>query len=133
MWDQEKKHRAKFEELIQKHRVRPTAMLPMWNAAGFILGASTALMGEKAAMACTVAVETVIVEHYNDQLRTLMDIGENETNKELLETIKKFRDEEQEHHDTGIDHGAEQAPFYKALTNVIKIGCKTAIAISKVV
>ena len=108
-------------------------MLPMWNAAGFILGASTALMGEKAAMACTVAVETVIVEHYNDQLRTLMDIGENETNKELLETIKKFRDEEQEHHDTGIDHGAEQAPFYKALTNVIKIGCKTAIAISKVV
>lgn len=33
----------------------------------------TALMGEKAAMACTVAVETVIVEHYNEQLRQIMD------------------------------------------------------------
>lgn len=88
-------------------------------------------MGEKAAMACTVAVESVIVDHYNDQLRSLM--ADPESNKELLEVIKKFRDEEQEHHDCGIDNGAEQAPFYKGLTEVIKVGCKTAIAISKVV
>lgn len=133
MWEQEKIHRAKFEELIQKYRVRPTAMLPIWNVAGFLLGAGTAMLGEKAAMACTVAVETVIVEHYNDQLRVLLeDLNKNENN-ELMETIKKFRDEEQEHHDTGIDYGAEQAPLYQALTNVIKAGCKTAIAISKVV
>ncbi|KAG7203227.1 hypothetical protein KM043_010329 [Ampulex compressa] len=132
MWDQEKRHRATFEELIRKHRVRPTALTPVWNIAGFVLGAGTALMGQKAAMACTVAVETVIVEHYNDQLRTLMENHEN-IDADILETIKKFRDEEQEHHDTGIDHGAEQAPFYQALTNVIKFGCKTAISISKVV
>ncbi|XP_039310259.1 5-demethoxyubiquinone hydroxylase, mitochondrial [Solenopsis invicta] len=131
MWDQEKRHRAKFEELIRKYRVRPTVLTPLWNIAGFALGAGTALMGKKAAMACTVAVETVIVEHYNDQLRMLMT-SEN-VDKEILETIKKFRDEEQEHHDTGIDHGAEQAPFYQALTNVIKFGCKTAISISKVI
>lgn len=131
MWDQEKGHRAKFEELIRKHRVRPTVMTPIWNVAGFVIGAGSALMGDKAAMACTVAVETVIVDHYNDQLRTLMN--DPEANKELLETITKFRDEEQEHHDTGIDHGAEQAPFYKAFSEAIKIGCKAAIAISKVV
>lgn len=82
-------------------------------------------------MACTVAVETVIVEHYNDQLRTLME--DPNANKELLDTIKRFRDDEQEHHDTGIDHGAEQAPFYKFYTEVIKFGCKTAISISKVI
>lgn len=131
MWDQEKGHRAKFEQLIQKHRVRPTIMTPIWSVAGFILGAGTALMGDKAAMACTVAVETVIVDHYNDQLRTLMENPEE--NKELLETIKKFRDEEQEHHDCGIHHGAEQAPFYQTMTDVIKAGCKGAIAISKVI
>ncbi|XP_030761860.1 5-demethoxyubiquinone hydroxylase, mitochondrial [Sitophilus oryzae] len=131
MWDQEKGHRAKFEELIKKHRVRPTVMTPIWNVAGFMLGAGTALLGEKAAMACTVAVETVIVEHYNDQLRTLLE--NPETNKELMEVITKFRDEEQEHHDTGIDHGAEQAPYYKLLSDIIKTGCKTAIAISKVI
>lgn len=106
-------------------------MLPLWNAAGFVLGAGTALLGEKAAMACTVAVETVIVDHYNEQLRILMESGE--VNQELMDTIQKFRDEEQEHHDVGLEHGAEQAPFYDALTNVIKVGCKTAIAISKVI
>lgn len=132
MWDQEKKHRAKFEELIRKYRVRPTVLTPVWNVAGFVLGAGTALMGEKAAMACTVAVETVITEHYNDQLRALMESDEK-VDEEVLETIKKFRDEEQEHHDTGIEHGAEQAPFYQALTNIIKCGCKTAISISKIV
>ncbi|XP_020282551.1 5-demethoxyubiquinone hydroxylase, mitochondrial [Pseudomyrmex gracilis] len=131
MWDQEKRHRAKFEEFICKYRVRPTVLIPLWNVVGFALGAGTAFMGEKAAMACTVAVETVIVEHYNDQLRMLME-NEN-VDDEILETIKKFRDEEQEHYDTGIDHGAEQAPFYQALTNVIKFGCKTAISISKVI
>ncbi|KAI8123161.1 mitochondrial, 5-demethoxyubiquinone hydroxylase [Lucilia cuprina] len=129
MWEQEKEHRRQFEGLIRKHRVRPTVMTPLWNVAGFVLGAGTALMGEKAAMACTVAVETVIVEHYNEQLRQIMDSPNPD--KELLKTITKFRDEEQEHHDTGIDCGAEQAPFYKAMTEVIKLGCKTAIAISK--
>lgn len=131
MWDQEKGHRAKFEELIRKHRVRPTVMTPIWHVAGYALGVGSALLGEKAAMACTVAVETVIVDHYNDQLRTLM--SDPDANKELLETITRFRDEEQEHHDTGIDHGAEQAPFYKAFSEAIKFGCKTAIAISKVI
>lgn len=132
MWDQEKKHRAKFEELIRKYRVRPTVLTPLWNVAGYVLGAGTALMGEKAAMACTVAVETVITEHYNDQLRSLME-NDEKIDKEILETIKKFRDEEQEHHDIGLDHGAEQAPFYQALTNIIKYGCKTAISVSKVI
>ncbi|XP_067001699.1 5-demethoxyubiquinone hydroxylase, mitochondrial isoform X2 [Anabrus simplex] len=131
MWDQEKEHKAKFEELINKYRVRPTALIPVWNVAGFMLGAGTALLGSKAAMACTVAVESVIVEHYNDQLRTLM--ADPDANKELMEIIQKFRDDEQEHHDKGIDHGAEEAPLYQTLTEVIKLGCKAAIAISKVV
>lgn len=129
MWDQEKIHKAGMEDLIRKHRVRPTVMLPLWNVAGFMLGATTAMMGEKAAMACTVAVESVIIEHYNDQLRQLMD--QPNPDKEILALITKYRDEEQEHHDCGLEHGAEQAPFYKALTNVIKIGCKTAIKISE--
>lgn len=129
MWDQEKMHKAGMEDLIRKHRVRPTVMLPLWNVAGFMLGAGTAMMGEKAAMACTVAVESVIIEHYNDQLRQLMD--QPNPDKEILALITKYRDEEQEHHDCGLEHGAEQAPFYKALTNVIKIGCKTAIKISE--
>jgi len=92
----------------------------------------TALLGEKAAMACTVAVESSITDHYNAQIRELMKSTENfEDNKELLEYIKKFRDEEQEHHDIGIAHDAEQTPGYTLLTNTIKAGCKAAIWLSE--
>ena len=94
--------------------------------AGFALGASTALMGEKAAMACTVAVEKVIGEHYQEQLELLGD-----DHKDLKKTISKFRDDELEHHDIGIEHDAESAPGYKIMSKVIELGCKTAIAISK--
>ena len=81
-------------------------------------------------MACTVAVESVITDHYNSQLRELIALGEEE-NKELIEVIKKFRDEEMEHHDTGLDHDAELAPAYNVLSNVIKTGCKAAVWISE--
>ena len=126
MADQEQEHIDKFNELILEHRVRPTALLPLWNVAGFALGASTALMGEKAAMACTVAVEKVIGEHYQEQLNLLGD-----DHKDLKKTISKFRDDELEHHDIGIEHDAENAPGYKVMSKVIEFGCKTAIAISK--
>ena len=126
MADQEQEHIEKFNELIIEKRVRPTALLPLWNVAGFALGAGTALMGEKAAMACTVAVEKVIGEHYREQQELLEDDEE-----ELRKTIAKFEKDELEHHDIGLEHDAEKAPGYKVMTKVIEIGCKTAIAISK--
>ena len=126
MADQEQEHIQKFEELIVKNRVRPTALIPFWNVAGYALGVSTALLGEKAAMACTVAVETVIGNHYGEQLSLLED-----DQKELKKTIKKFKADELEHHDIGIAHDAEKTPGYKVLSKVIELGCKTAIEISK--
>lgn len=126
MADQEQEHIEKFNELLIEKRVRPTALLPVWNIAGFALGAGTALMGEKAAMACTVAVEKVIGEHYREQQNLLED-----DEKELKKTIAKFEKDELEHHDIGLEHDAESAPGYKVMTKVIEIGCKAAIAISK--
>ena len=126
MADQEQEHIEKFNELLIEKRVRPTALLPVWNIAGFALGAGTALMGEKAAMACTVAVEKVIGEHYREQQELLED-----DEKELKKTIAKFEKDELEHHDIGLEHDAENAPGYKVMTKVIEIGCKAAITISK--
>ena len=37
-------------------QVRPTVLIPVWKLAGFTLGAGCSLLGEKGAMACTVAV-----------------------------------------------------------------------------
>ena len=126
MADQEQEHIETFERLIVNHRVRPTALLPLWNIAGFALGASTAIMGEKAAMACTVAVERVIGEHYKKQSKLLKD-----DQKKLRSKIKKFEKDELEHHDIGIAHDAEKTPGYSILSRFISLGCKAAIAISK--
>jgi len=126
MADQEQEHIDKFKELIIKERVRPTALLPLWNIAGYALGVGTAIMGEKAAMACTVAVEKVIGDHYEEQTKLLKD-----DQKKLKITIKKFAADELEHHDIGIAHDAESTPGYKFLTKIIEVGCKTAIAVSK--
>ncbi len=126
MKEQEQVHLDTFSRLIAKRRVRPTALLPIWNVAGFALGVVTAAMGEKAAMACTVAVEETIDAHYQAQIT---ELGPDE--QELSATIETFRQEELEHRDIGIENGAEQAPAYRLLTQVIKAGCKAAIAISE--
>ena len=126
MADQEQEHIETFEKLIVQHRVRPTALLPLWNIAGFALGASTALMGEKAAMACTVAVEKVIGDHYKEQAYLLA-----KDQKKLKSTIKRFEKDELEHHDIGIAHDAKKAPGYNFLSKVISIGCRAAITVSK--
>ena len=126
MADQEQEHIEAFEKLVLNHRVRPTALLPVWNVAGYFLGAATAMMGEKAAMACTVAVEKVIGEHYHKQISLL-----EEDHKKLKATLKKFAQDELEHHDIGIAHNAEKTPGYSILTKFIEMGCKTAIEVSK--
>ncbi|XP_053413539.1 5-demethoxyubiquinone hydroxylase, mitochondrial isoform X1 [Nycticebus coucang] len=130
MWDQEKDHLKKFNELMVTFRVRPTVLMPFWNVLGFVLGAGTALLGKEGAMACTVAVEESIAHHYNNQIRTLME-EDPEKYEELLQVIKKFRDEELEHHDIGLDHDAELAPAYAVLKSVIQAGCRAAIYVSE--
>ena len=126
MQAQEQKHLDIFNGLVASRRVRPTALLPFWHLAGFALGAVTAALGEKAAMACTVAVEETIEAHYAAQIEALPD-----SESELRETLKSFRDEEMEHRAIGLAHGAEQAPGYRLLTGVIKTGCRVAIALSE--
>ncbi len=129
MKSQETVHKETFEKLIASRRVRPTALLPIWHVAGFALGAATAAMGTRAAMACTVAVEEAIDEHYAEQAASL-EGGEEE---ELRETIEIFRLEELEHRDIGLANEAELTPGYRMLSRVIKLGCKVAIAVSEVV
>lgn len=123
---QEDMHLQTFVGLIGERRVRPTALLPLWNVAGFALGAVTAAMGSRAAMACTVAVEEAIDEHYQAQAEQL---GEDES--ALKATIERFRADELEHLDIGLENEAEQAPAYRLMSRVIKAGCKVAIAVSE--
>jgi ubiquinone biosynthesis monooxygenase Coq7 len=123
---QEDVHLDTFTKMASERRVRPTALMPIWHVAGFALGAGTALLGEKAAMACTVAVEETIDEHYQAQIEKL---GDDE--KDLRETCSKFREEELEHRDIGYEHGAENAIAYPLLSRAIKFGTKLAINLSE--
>jgi len=126
MRDQEQEHLDTFNRLVRDRRVRPTALTPVWHVMGFALGAGTALIGEKAAMACTVAVEEAIDGHYKAQAERL---GDEEA--ELRETLLRFRDEELEHRDIGLRNGAEQAPAYPLLSSAIKGGARLAIWVSE--
>ncbi len=126
MHEQELAHLETFDRLIAERRVRPTLLQPVWHVAGFALGAATALLGEKAAMACTVAVEEVIDEHYAGQSERL---GEDEA--ELKKTIEDFRADELEHRDIGLEHDAEGAPAYPVLSGAIKTGSRLAIWLSE--
>ena len=121
----EERHLKTFDRLVTERKVRPTALGPVWRIAGFALGASTALMGEKAAMACTAAVEEVIDEHYASQLTRLGG------DAELKQTVEGFRGEEIAHRDEALAHGAEQAPGYRLLSDAIKSGCRLAIKLSE--
>ncbi len=122
MYEQELEHLRTFEKLMVERRARPSALYPVWHLAGYALGAATALLGPKAAMACTVAVEEVIDQHYREQAEKL---GADEA--PLRTTIETFRTDEQHHRDSGLAHGAEQAPAYPLLTAAIKAGSRLAI------
>ena len=123
---QEERHLARFDKLMAERRVRPTALQPLWNVAGFALGAATALMSEKAALACTDAVETEIDRHYGQQLDRLGD-----DDPELASDIREFRADELEHRDIAREAGATQAIGYPLLTAAIRAGCRVAIELSK--
>jgi len=125
MAEQEQRHLERFERLVNERRVRPTALSPVWDVAGFALGAATALLGTRAAMACTAAVEEVIDQHYAGQLKRL------DADPELKNAVAKFRDDEIAHREEALAHGAEQAPAYRLLSEGIKAGCRLAIRLSE--
>lgn len=122
----EQRHLDTFSRLMRSRRVRPTALAPVWHVAGYALGAATALMGPKAAMACTAAVEEAIDEHYAAQVSAL-----GNTDPELAGIIAEFRQDEIAHRDTAIAHGAQSAPGYALMRGVLKTGCRAAIWLSE--
>ena len=131
MYQQELRHLSKFEHLLPARKARPTFLYPLWNVAGFALGAITAAMGAKATMACTIAIEEVIDEHYAKQAEMLSYSPEAETESELRDTIEQFRKEEIEHRDIGIKEGGQNVPAYPILSHTIKFGSRIAIWLSE--
>ncbi len=128
MMEQEQEHLDTFDALLNDYRVRPSFFDPLWGAAGFVLGATTAAMGPKAAMACTIAVEEVIGEHYAHQVAHLKAESRE---PELTRTLERFRDEELEHRDIAIEHDGRDATGYPVLRQIIQTGCRVAIKIAE--
>ncbi|HKF74199.1 MAG TPA: demethoxyubiquinone hydroxylase family protein [Stellaceae bacterium] len=125
MAEQERKHLERFERLVVERRVRPTALTPLWHVAGYALGAASALLGERGAMACTVAVEEVIDEHYRGQAESL---GKDQAL--LKKTLEEFRADELAHRDLALAHDARAAPAHDLLTAAVKVGSRIAIWLS---
>ena len=126
MGEQEQAHLEAFEALLAERQVRPSALSPLWRAAGFALGAATALIGEKAAYACTEAVETVIAEHYAGQVEEL-----KASDPELSAQLDQYRADEAAHHDEAVAKGARETPGHGLLSAVISAGCRAAIKVAE--
>ena len=126
MAEAERKHLAAFDKLLVERRVRPTVLAPFWHVAGFALGAGSALVGPRAAMACTAAVEEVIEQHYAAQVEKLGDVE-----AELRQTLVEFGAEETRHKEIGLAHEAEQAPGFEPLSAAVKRGTRLAIWLSE--
>jgi 3-demethoxyubiquinol 3-hydroxylase len=126
MQAQEAEHLEAFDRLLTGSQVRPSLLSPVWRAAGFALGAATALMGEKAAHACTEAVEDVIEKHYAEQIEEL-----ETRDPQLAATLTRFRDDELAHQDHAVQEGARDAAGYPVLSAVIRAGCRTAIKLAE--
>ncbi len=125
MAEQEQRHLAAFDALVRARHVRPTLLHPLWHVAGYAVGAASALLGERAAMACTVAVEEVIDEQYRGQAERL-----GEADPALSETIQAFRADELAHRQTAIEHGAAEALGYELISAFVKTGSRLAIWLS---
>lgn len=128
MAEQEEGHRTRFDALMARRGVRPTALQPFWSVAGYALGAGTALLGPEAAMACTAAVEEEIDRHYSAQLD---ELAESDADPELAAMIEEFREDERAHRDAALAAGAERAPAYPLLSGAIRLGCRIAIRLSE--
>ena len=126
MEGEEQTHLDAFETILRERRIRPTVMAPVWRLAALGLGAGTALLGRKAAHACTEAVESVIEEHYAGQIAEV-----SASDPDLAARLTRFRDDELGHRDHAVTEGAREAPAYPLLSAVIKTGCRLAIAISE--
>lgn len=126
MREQEREHLASFARVMAEREARPTVMLPLWHVGGFALGALTAILGERSAMACTEAVEDTVVAHYDRQLEQLP-----RSEAALSTLITRIRDEEREHGDDAVASGARRAPGYRILYAAISAGCRAAIRISE--
>ncbi len=126
MADQEQRHLAALEELVVRRRVRPTALMPLWHAAGFALGAASALLGERGAMACTIAVEEVIDGHYRRQAEAL-----SQDEPALSARLEEFRQDEVHHRDQAVEAGGRDLPGYPVLAAAVKGASRLAIWLSE--
>lgn len=136
MANQEQDHLKAFTHLLVEHHTRPSLLQPLWHIGGFMMGAITAAMGRNVAHACTAAVETIIDEHYQDQLAHLQNhpsaLVNDATTKNLTDLITRCKEEECEHKQIAIDEAGEDLEKrYPITTHVIKTITKGAIFIAK--
>lgn len=130
MWEQEKKHLEFFAKQMVLNRTRKSFLTPVWETVSFMLGVASGMMGPRMAMACTVAVERTICDHYDDQIRELIK-DDIKVHREIIEKLSQIRDDEQEHHDIGIANNARDAIAYNLFDAIVSNGCKVAIEIAK--
>ena len=102
-------------------------MQPLWSLGGTTLGLVSSLLGEKYVHACTEAIESAIVDHYQKQAKYLK---KNKIRGDLRKKIIKFCEEENQHklNSQKLNGDQQGTLLFKLITKSIT---RLAIKISK--
>ncbi|HYE47406.1 MAG TPA: demethoxyubiquinone hydroxylase family protein [Caulobacter sp.] len=107
------RHRAVFQALMPDRRARPCRLMLLWSLGGGLLGLATGLLGRRAIMTCTAAVERTVHQHLADQKHWLA--GRDE---ELALAIAEIEVEELEHLAFAEAGGPAEGPLARMIEAV---------------
>lgn len=126
---QEKKHLKYFEESLRINHIKPTILNFVWGKLGYAIGFISAKVDIKIAMLTTDAVETIIEKHYQDQSYMLKKYGYTVTS----DVVSQFAKEEAGHKTDAHKYYEFKNLdiFERVYFNMVKLGCKIAIILSK--
>jgi ubiquinone biosynthesis monooxygenase Coq7 len=85
-------HCRLFRDAMPARGARPCRVMSLWSLGGYVLGALTALTGERMVWICTEAVESTVHHHLLDQLAFLRS-----RDPELHRLIASIQEEELDH------------------------------------
>ncbi|MEE4659047.1 MAG: demethoxyubiquinone hydroxylase family protein [Halieaceae bacterium] len=103
--DTEQQHLAFFEGWLPKSL--HSRLLPLWRLSGWLLGAVSTLGGRRGVFLTIAAVETFVVQHYQDQIDYLRDQQEH---REIRAVLRRFQRDEDHHRADAAGRDADYRP-----------------------
>ena len=120
--EHEESHRERFRIALVERNVHRCRSYHLCGVGGLTLGLLTGLCGRKAIAATTVAVESVVLRHLQQQITHI-----DPTDQRALETIRAIVDDEQTHHDRASTQAVRGGMWFRLVHPAVSASTRTVI------